>query len=297
MALGAGPSRMRQKTFQERVRFTLLGAAHPRWHGLKWVKGIIHAVAAPTTASTDVARLMVTTRGRSEVSWRQGRTIRRRVVEAAAVTFLDAGVQLDHVCSEGDYESFGIELDPVLIDRWTLNGSRSEALRVAQLPPHVIDHDPCMLQFANLMERTGSSACGFGAMHAESLSLALLHHVWRCHARDKPAVLPNGMSTARVMEIKDYMWAHLANDVSLNDLAAIAGLSPRHFCTSFKRATGVSPYQYLLGARILRSKELLRQEHHSITQVAMATGFSTSSHFASAFKNATSLTPSRYAKG
>lgn len=288
---------MRRKTFQERVRFTPLGAARPQWLGLKWIKGVIHAVEEPTTASTDAARLMVTTRGRSEVSWRQGRTIRRRVVEAGAVTFLDAGVQLDHVCSQGDYESFGIELDPVLIDRWTLQGSRRESLHVGQLPPHVVDHDPGVLRFAGLMEQADSHASGSGALYAQSLSLELLHHLWERHARDQPAVLPNGLSPARVFEIKDYLWAHLAHDVSLDDLAAMAGLSPRHFCTSFKRATGVSPYQYLLGARILRSKELLRQRPGSITEVAMTTGFSSSSHFATAFKNATSLTPSRYADG
>lgn len=286
---------MRRKTFQERVRFTLLSAARPQWQGLKWIKGVIHAIAQPTTASTDAARLMVTTHGRSEVSWRQGRTIRRRVVEAGAVTFLDAGVQLDHVRSQGDYESFGIELDPVLIDRWTLHGSRRESLCVAQLPPHVVDHDPAVLRFARLMERAGSHAGGLGTLYAESLSLALLHHLWDRHARARPAELPNGLSAAKVVEIKDYLWEHLAYDVSLNDLAAIAGLSPRHFCTSFRRATGVSPYQYLLGARILRSKELLRQQPGSITEVAMVTGFSSSSHFASAFKNATSLTPSCYA--
>ena len=288
---------MRRKTFQERVRFTPLAAADPRWPGLRWIKGVIHAVAEPTTASTDAARLMVTTRGRSEVSWRQGRTIRRRVVNAAAVTFLDAGVQLEHVCSQGDYESFGIELDPVLIDRWTLRGSRHESLHAAQLPPHIVDHDRCVLHFARLMERGGCHTGGSGTMYAESLSLALLHHLWKRHARGRLTILPNGLSAAKVVEIKDYLWEHLAHDISLNDLATMAGLSPRHFCTSFGRATGVSPYQYLLGARILRSKELLRQRPVSITQVAMATGFSSSSHFASSFKDATSLTPSRYAKG
>ncbi len=218
------------------------------------------------------------------------------MVEVGSVTFLDAGVQLEHVRSQGDYESFGIELDPVLIDRWTLQGSRRESLHASQLPPHVIDHDPELLRFAGLMEQAGHAG-GFGVMHAESLSLAFLHHLWERHARDRPTVLPNGMSAARVAQIKDYVWAHLAQDISLNDLAGMAGLSPRHFCTSFRRATGVSPYKYLLGARIVRSKELLRQRPDSITQVALDTGFSSSSHFASSFKTATSLTPSHYVKG
>lgn len=237
---------------------------------------------------------MVAVRGRSEVTWREGRRSSRREVEPGSVTFLDCDVELEQVKSIGDYECFGIELDPTKIDRWTERGSVREALKLTQLPRHFSAHDPHVLALAYAMEREGIRDCSLGLLYAQSICLALLSYVWSRYASSHVRDLPSGMSSAKVNEVKDFIWAHLSEDLSLDVLAEQAGLSASHFCSCFRRETVLAPHQYLLKARIERSKELLRSGASSITDVALATGFSSASHFAATFKKMTAMTPSKY---
>ena len=274
--------------------FTLTGLSDAKWGGLPWVKGIIHTIPSPQTARTDASRLMVAVQGHSEVVWRQGRKSCRRLIEPGSITFMDSDVELEHVQSIGDYESFGIEFDPARIDRWTGRGSVREALKLSHLPRHFAAHDPHVLILARAMEQEGVRRLGL--LYAQSVCLTLLSYVWGKYARSHVPVLSGGLSRVKVNELKDFIWEHLGSNLSLEDLAEQAGLSASHFCSSFKRAAGISPHQYLLRARIERSKELLRSTPRSITDVALVTGFSSASHFAAAFKKATALTPVQYQK-
>lgn len=274
--------------------FTLTGASPPTWGGLPWVRGVIHAVPSPTTARADASRLMVAVRGRSDVMWRQGRGRRQHAVEAGSITFMACDVELQQVQSVGDHECLGMELDPATIDRWTERGSSREALKLAQLPRHFTARDPHLLALVDLIQQEGIRQAGLGQLYAQSICLALLSHLWGNYARSHIRDLPGGMSRAKVRAMTDFIWAHLGDDLSLDVLADQADLSPSHFSASFRRATGVSPYQYLLKARIERSKELLRSGDCSTTEVALATGFSSASHFATAFRKMTSLTPSAF---
>ena len=75
-------------------------------------------------------------------------------------------------------------------------------------------------------------------------------------------------------------------------MAAQAGLTPSHFCRVFKRATGVTPHQYVMKARLDRARDLLGQSDLSIAQVAEMTGFTSQSHFTRAFRQYAGDTPS-----
>jgi AraC family transcriptional regulator len=51
----------------------------------------------------------------------------------------------------------------------------------------------------------------------------------------------------------EYIEAYLTEDLSLNDLATVAGLSQFHFSRIFKAALGLTPHQYLMKRRIIKS--------------------------------------------
>ncbi|RTE09787.1 AraC family transcriptional regulator [Paenibacillus whitsoniae] len=79
------------------------------------------------------------------------------------------------------------------------------------------------------------------------------------------------------------------------------GVSPQHMNTLFRRAFGLSPYQYLLQLRLQKSKEMLiAQPGLTIRDIAERTGFLDSSHFISTFRKSVGLTPdlfrSQYSK-
>ena len=90
------------------------------------------------------------------------------------------------------------------------------------------------------------------------------------------------------------MRANLAQSICLADLCQIADLSKRHFLRAFSESVGTTPHRYVLGLRIEDAKCRLKDTDESLTNVALASGFSHSQHFSTTFRNATGMTPSAF---
>lgn len=85
---------------------------------------------------------------------------------------------------------------------------------------------------------------------------------------------------------------YASSDTGLTWMSDVLGVSPQHINTLFRKAFGLSPYQYLLQLRLQKSKELLITGHdQTIRQIAEATGFLDASHFISTFRKSVGLTP------
>jgi AraC family transcriptional regulator len=91
-----------------------------------------------------------------------------------------------------------------------------------------------------------------------------------------------------------YVENHYAENISLEELAAQACLSPYHFSRRFRQETGYSPHRFILETRLSVARHLLRRSQHSIKEIAYKTGFSSESHFVSVFKQKFGLTPGKY---
>ncbi len=85
--------------------------------------------------------------------------------------------------------------------------------------------------------------------------------------------------------------AHLAADIGLDALAAIADLSPKHFARAFRQSTGMPPHRWLIQRRIDRAKALLRTTDTTLVEIALACGFADQSHFTASFRKLVGLTP------
>ena len=90
-----------------------------------------------------------------------------------------------------------------------------------------------------------------------------------------------------------YIDEHYADDLNLEDTAAIVGFSKFHFSRLFKQYTNTTFYDYLCKKRITRAQEMLA-ENFSITTIAYQTGFNTPSAFCRCFKKHTGYTPSDF---
>ena len=101
---------------------------------------------------------------------------------------------------------------------------------------------------------------------------------------------PAGIIEDSVAYIND----HLTQELSLEELAAQAALSPFYFSRLFKRETGFSPHQYVLATRINNAKFLLHSTGDSVKSICFTVGFTSESSFCTAFKKETGLTPSDY---
>jgi len=81
------------------------------------------------------------------------------------------------------------------------------------------------------------------------------------------------------------------NPITLEQLADTAKLSVSCFKHAFKEIIGITPHAYLLRKRIEKAQALLRQGENSVTDIALACGFSSSQYFATAFKRIMGVTP------
>jgi AraC family transcriptional regulator len=91
-----------------------------------------------------------------------------------------------------------------------------------------------------------------------------------------------------------YIEKHLAEPITVRALARFVYLSSQGFSGAFKRSFGLPPHRYLVQKRIERAKALLTSSACSITEIALALGFSQTSSFSARFRKMTGLTPTEY---
>src|SRR5215471_14350187 len=121
-----------------------------------------------------------------------------------------------------------------------------------------------------------------GRLAAESLANVLAVHLIRhVSASRQPARRRVGtLPRTRLRAVVEYIEEHLEAGPTLDQMAAIARLSPNYFAWQFKRATGLPPHQYLIARRVERAKTLLQKDGHlSLAEVAADAGFSDQSQF------------------
>ena len=99
---------------------------------------------------------------------------------------------------------------------------------------------------------------------------------------------------AALLSANKYLQEHLEEDVNLEQLAQDSYLHPTYFHKLFTAAFGRTPSEQLKWHRIMASREYLRDDNWSISEIARKCGFSSQSYFCRVFKSYTSQTPSRY---
>ncbi|MGL6209004.1 MAG: helix-turn-helix domain-containing protein, partial [Paracoccaceae bacterium] len=92
----------------------------------------------------------------------------------------------------------------------------------------------------------------------------------------------------------ELMRARLSEDISLDELAAEAQLSPFHFARMFKQSVGVPPRVYLTRMRIERACELLEKTNLPVTEIAFEVGYSSNQVLARVFQKHRRMSPSDY---
>lgn len=93
-----------------------------------------------------------------------------------------------------------------------------------------------------------------------------------------------------------YMEEHLAEGITLNDLAATANLEKSYFVRLFRKNTGKTPCDMLSQMRLDRAADLVALTNMKISDVAASVGYNTSSFFISAYKNRFGITPEAHRK-
>jgi AraC family transcriptional regulator len=129
----------------------------------------------------------------------------------------------------------------------------------------------------------------------QALDLLCMHVLRRHSSLDRPPVPPRqGMAPWQVKRVTSFMRDNLERAIGLDELAALISLSRAHFCTSFRKATGSTPHDWLTARRMDRAQELLRDRARDITDIALSVGYQTPSSFSAAFRRRSGMTPTRF---
>jgi AraC family transcriptional regulator len=135
-----------------------------------------------------------------------------------------------------------------------------------------------------------------GRLYGDSLATALAVYLLKRHTGRQcvASTFRGGLPRHRLKRVLDYIAANMAADVSLEQLAAVAGMSSHYFAELFRQSTGCAPHRYVLSQRIERAKESLRDPRISVIDAGLDAGFQNPSHFARTFRKLVGTSPSRY---
>ena len=123
----------------------------------------------------------------------------------------------------------------------------------------------------------------------EAMGLLLRKHASFNNSRSQHQTDNHAIEIAR-----DYIQSYYADDMSLDDIAHEAGLSPYHLSRIFKEAIGLPPHKYLIQIRIQQAKHLL-MSGMPIGDVAVEVGFADQSHLTKWFKRIVGVPPGQFA--
>lgn len=96
--------------------------------------------------------------------------------------------------------------------------------------------------------------------------------------------------------VLDYIATHFSQNISLEDMAKQAGISPYHFSRLFKRTVGESPHQFVMAYRVEQARKMLQDITRPMIDIAHACGFADQAHFSRVFKQLQGETPNQWRK-
>ena len=105
---------------------------------------------------------------------------------------------------------------------------------------------------------------------------------------------PNNKDGEKISGVIEHLYSNFSKNITLNEVANIAHMTPQAFCRYFKRHTRKSMVQYLNQIRIGKVCNWLQENKYSVTQSCYQAGFNNISNFNRQFKSITGFTPSGY---
>jgi AraC-like DNA-binding protein len=97
-----------------------------------------------------------------------------------------------------------------------------------------------------------------------------------------------------LVRAKDLADSRYFDGLTVDDLAAAAGLSKAHFSQQFRRAFGETPHAYLLTRRLERAAAMLRSTDRSVAEICMAVGLTSVGSFTTSFTRTFGMSPTAY---
>ena len=198
--------------------------------------------------------------------------------------------------------------------RWTLTApAKSLLLRLApsllrdtaeamdlgseagELASSIHIRDPQIERIGWMMQAEDHDAYPGGRLFADSLASALAARLLTLQSRgaSSTSMTVRALPAWRLRQVIEYIEAHLDQDLTLAELARVAGFSLSHFKPLFREAAGMPVHRFVMQRRVERARVLLLEGRSNVTEIALATGFSHPSHLARCMRRMLGMSPSQ----
>ena len=194
---------------------------------------------------------------------------------------------------ERESEHLAIYLDPSLVLRAAGETRAKSSFEVIE---KCTQSDPLVSNIGMALLAELEAEARGGRLYAESLANVLAVHLLRHYttAGSNTQRFNGGLSGRKLRRVMSFIAENYEHDLSLSELAGVAGISTFHFAREFKRATGTTPHQHLIKFRVERAKSLLAESEIPLAEVGLQSGFGHQSHFTRLFRKLTGTTPQSY---
>ena len=247
--------------------------------------------------------LVVQTRGEQHLESFRGGRWRRGYYRAGTVGLTEPGstVRLRRRPAEAGaaFEKVNLYIPQILFsetaEHYRRAGHRSDARPLTALAfedPYIAAVAAALLQAA---------ATGLPDLYAGVTAQTLAAHLLSAHspwlqdvddARD-----PGRLSDRRLKRVLAFMREHYTEALTLDRLAAEAGISKFHFARLFRERAGVTPHAHLVQLRLECAAHLLTTTDRRIDNIARHCGFASAAHFGSIFARRFGASPSAFRRG
>jgi len=166
----------------------------------------------------------------------------------------------------------------------------------AELAPAIHIRDPQVERIGWMMQAEEQDGHPGGRIFADSLASALAARLLALQtlASRRPAEAPVRALPAWLLRIvQDYIEANLDQNLTLAELAAVAGFSVSHFKQLFRHAAGMPVHRFVLARRVERARQLLWEGKLANTEIALEAGFAHPSHMSRCLRQSLNLTPAQ----
>ncbi len=190
----------------------------------------------------------------------------------------------------GRQQCLALSIDP---DAMELALPEPFSARAVELAPIPIGRDPIVNHLFAALEAGLDNGDGATTLLLDMVGKAIAVSVASRFAVHPPKLPASrgGLDHRRLARVIDYIECHLADDLTLDELARIVYLSSFHFSRMFKASMGESVHKFVLRRRIAQSKRLLGQKRRTLPEIAAAVGFRSQSQFTKTFRRLVGLPP------
>lgn len=196
--------------------------------------------------------------------------------------------------SKDETEFLMLALDPSFVK---LVASESGLAHDVELTRKLGIHDVQIEHTILALREELKAGCPSGQLYGDALAVTLAAHLLGKYAA--PCLSPThshgaNLPSYKLQRVIEYINDNLTKELTLAEIAQVAGMNTHYFSRAFRRAMGIPPHRYVMNCRVKTAKKLLMDDGLPLVEIGMSVGFRNQGHFTTVFHKRTGVTPKAY---